>query len=145
VHDTNLSSAVDTNEGKNATQRGPDRHEKWAHRKLVKFNKAKCKVLYLDWGNPQHQYRLGDDEIESSSGEKDLGRLVDEKLDISCRYAFAAQKASCILGCIKRSMANRLREVIQPCFSALERLHLESCVQLWGLQDKKDMDLLEQV
>ncbi|KAK4828805.1 hypothetical protein QYF61_000862 [Mycteria americana] len=30
-----------------------------------------------------------------------------------------AQKTNCILGCIKRSMANRLREVILPLYSAL--------------------------
>lgn len=32
-----------------------------------------------------------------------------------------------------------------PLYSVLVRLHLKFHVQLWGLQYKKDMDLLEQV
>ena len=52
----------------------------------------------------------------------------------------AAQKASHILGSIKRSIASR-REVILPFLSP----HLEHSIQLWGPQHRKDMDLLERV
>ncbi|GAB0202987.1 hypothetical protein GRJ2_002764300 [Grus japonensis] len=109
------------------------------------FNKAKCKVLHMGQGNPWYQYRLGDEGIESSPTQKDLEVLVDEKLDMSRQCALAAQKAKHILGTTTRSVTSRSREVILPLYSTLMRPHLEYCVQLWGPQHRKDMELLEQV
>jgi len=57
----------------------------------------------------------------------------------------AAQKANRILGCIKSSVASRSRELILPLCSALVRPYMESYIQLWSPQHKKDMELLERV
>ena len=42
-------------------------------------------------------------------------------------------------------MASRAREVTLSPYSTLVRPHLQYCIQLWGPQRKKHMDLLERV
>ncbi|GAB0205427.1 mitochondrial enolase superfamily member 1 [Grus japonensis] len=143
--DKNLEGVANTPEGCTAIQRDLDRLENWVERNHMKFNKGKCRVLHLGKNNPRHQYRLGVDLLGSSSAEKDLGVLVDSKLSMSQHCALMAKKANGFLGCIKKSMASRSREVILPLYSALVRPHLAFCVQFWATQFKQDRELLERV
>ena len=80
-----------------------------------------------------HQYRLEDDLLDRSPAEKDLGFLMDNTSAMSQHCTHMAKKASALLGCIKKSIASRSREVTLLLYPALVRLRLEHYIQFWVL------------
>ncbi|KAJ7410691.1 rna-directed dna polymerase from mobile element jockey-like [Pitangus sulphuratus] len=120
---TKLSGAVDTPEEWNVIQRDLDKLKKSTHGNLMRFNKINSKALHLGQSKPQYPYTLGDEQTESNPDEKDLGVLMDERLDMSWQCALTTQKANCVLGCIKNSVASRSRVVILLLYSALMTPH----------------------
>ncbi|KAJ7422443.1 rna-directed dna polymerase from mobile element jockey-like [Pitangus sulphuratus] len=119
--DTKLSGAVDTLEGRDVNQRDLERFERWTCAKLMKFNKAKCKVLPMGWSNTKHKYRLGREHIESRHEEKDFEVLVDDKFNMTQQlYPGLYQKK-----CGQQVM---MREMILPCYAISMTPHLEYCI-----------------
>ncbi|KAJ7399960.1 hypothetical protein BTVI_109719 [Pitangus sulphuratus] len=131
--DTKLSGAVGTPEGQDAIQKDLDKLENWVHGNLMMFSKTKWKVLHLGWGNPRCQYRLRDEQVESSSVKKGLkgaGGCEAGHEPAICAPSLESQLSG---------------EVILPLYSGLVRPHLQCCIQLWDSQYRKDINLLEQV
>ncbi|KAK4827810.1 hypothetical protein QYF61_021802 [Mycteria americana] len=122
---TKLGGALDSLKSREALQRDLDRLESWAITNHMKFNKSKCRILHLGQGSLGYTHKLGVERLESSPTERDLDVWVDGKLNMSQQCVLAAKRANHVLGCIKHSIARRLREVIVPLYSAMVRPHLE--------------------
>ncbi|KAK4818094.1 hypothetical protein QYF61_005671 [Mycteria americana] len=102
------------------------RVEKWANSNLMKFNKGKYKVLPLA--------RI----IPCTLAETDLR---DNELAARQQCALTAKKAHSNLGCIRKSITSRLKEVILLLYSALVS-RPECWAQSWAPQ--YETGLLEQ-
>ncbi|KAJ7412809.1 hypothetical protein WISP_94495 [Willisornis vidua] len=141
---TKWGEAVDSLQGRKALQRDLNKSEDWAITNHMMFNKGKCRILNLEWGNPRCPYKLGNEMLESSAMERNLGVLVEGKLNMS-QQCPGSQKGQPCPGGIRHNITSQLRKGIVLLCSALVWPLLEHCVQFWGRERKKDIKFLESV
>ena len=79
--------------------------EHWAKSNRMKFNREKCKVLHLRKRNQLHSYKMGYTWLSKTTSKKNLGIVIDHKLNMSQQCDVATKKANDILGCIHRSLS----------------------------------------
>ncbi|KAJ7403023.1 hypothetical protein BTVI_81223 [Pitangus sulphuratus] len=74
---------INTSRGWEALQRDLNKLEDWAVTNNMKFKTGKCQILHLGQFNPGFLYRLRNEKLESSAVARDLGVLVDGKLNLN--------------------------------------------------------------
>lgn len=105
----------------------------------------KSEVLRLGRNSPMHRYRLGQSiwkaAVWKRTGQEWRSGQAEDEAAVRPRGKGGQQG----LGCIRESVASRLRHSVLPLRSALVRHHLESCVQFWASQYVRDVDIQERV
>lgn len=97
VDDIKLGGTASTLEDNIRIQNCLNKLENWSEVSMMKFNKDKCKVLYLERKNQMHEYKMGNNWVGSNTAEKDMGVIIDPKLNeptMGCN----CKKGKCLSG-----------------------------------------------
>ena len=135
----------DNHNGTEALQRDLDSVREWALKWKMEFNVEKCKIMHLGSTNPKHTYTMGGTNLSVTSEEKDLGVLIDDKLNFRSHIKGIVGKANRVLGLIKIGFECLDKDMFLNLYPVLVRPHLEYCVQVWSPHFQRDIKLVEGV
>ena len=79
-------------EDRSNIQNDLDQLEHWAENNRMKFNRDKCKVLHVGKRSQTHSYKMRDTWCCNTTSKKDLGIIVDHKLNMSQQFGVAIKK-----------------------------------------------------
>ena len=122
-----------------------DKLAAWSEKWQLAFNIEKCKSLHVGVKNVHHEYHMNGKMLKQIEDEKDLGVIIDEKLDFHRQTASVIKKANGVLGAIKRTFLKLDKNVFPPLFTSLVRTHLEYANVIWGPFFKGDIKAVEKV
>ena len=85
------------------------------------------------------------EKLEFITKEKDLGVIIDHKLNFSSHIVTQVKKANKMIGLIRRSYTHLDITSFRYFSNSLVRPRLEYCVSIWYPLLKKDEELIENV
>ena len=115
----------------------------WSGNWLLKFNPQKCKHMHLGGQELPDGYTMGEDTIEKSDVEKDLGVHIDSKLKFTEHINLSVKKANQKLGIIRRNFHYLDKEAFTTLYKSIVRPHLEYTSTVWSTINKKDAASIE--
>lgn len=123
--------------------------QQWAYKWQMRFNAGKCKCLHLGTKNKLYEYKMNEGGIEvileTTKCEKDLGVFIEPDLNFSQQCTKAANKATQLVGMIRRSFDFMDKDMLRTLFKGLVRPHLEYANTIWSPLHKKDVISIENV
>ena len=120
----------------------------WTEELLVKFHPEKCKEMGVGlYDMPERVHTLGDGytPLKISDGEKDIGVIIDCKLNFEYHIAAKINKANSLLGVIHHIFHYKDERNLGTLCKSLVRLLLECANQVWAPHLAKHIIALENV
>ena len=143
-----------TENGMSTLQEDLNKLQIWSDTWLLKFHPDKCKVLKVHKGNKTNARKyymktldseIEEKELEQVKSEKDLGIITDDILSFAEHIQTKVNKATKIMGLIRRSFMFMDAEMFRKLFTAMVRPHLEYGQVIWSPIKKKDIISIENV
>ena len=110
--DTKLGGEVDSRGGGDQIQESIDTCIDWAKDWQMEFNLSKCKVLGMGKNNENRDYRIQGVILERVTQEKDLVVVIDMGGKQVAQCQAAKGKTNRVLGCIRRGVIFKSKEVV---------------------------------
>ena len=148
--DTKIFNNIKSPEDRVVLQKDFDILAKWSDKWLLRFHPNKCKVMHL--GKPpdqQYVYTLNTNdipyEIEYIFEEKDIGVVINSKLEFENHIHQKISKASSIMAIIRRSFTTLNTTNFTSLYKALGRSNLEYASCKWFPYKHKHIEAIEKV
>ena len=109
----------------------------------MSFNIAKSSVLHLGPNNTNLPYLLDGVKLSPKDTIRDLGILIDSKLNFHNQCAAAAKKAINTAHYVIKPFSFLNPHLFTTLYKIYVRPHLEYCIQVWRPHCKKSIELLE--
>ena len=145
IVDGNKVNNVHANAGSETLQQDLVSVVEWAKKWKMEFNIDKCKIMHIGQNNPKSTYSMDGSNLNETLKEKDLGVLIDFKLDFGSHIKEIECRANRMLGMIRVSFACLNKRMFLNLYMALVRPLLEYCVQVWSPHLRKHINLIEGV
>jgi len=122
---TKLFRAIRGSEDREKLQNYLNQLVKWSERWQLGFIENKCKVFHLTNSNHIHIYEMNGAALDITHAEKDLGLTVDEDLKFHKNVVKVVNKASRMLGLIRKTFSLLEQTTVPRLFTTMIRPHLE--------------------
>ena len=143
--DSKIYGKAVTDEDCQLIQEDLDACYKWANLWSMQFHPKKCKVMHFGRNNRKHIYLMGNNLINVTKEEKDLGITITDNLNWKRQTAICVKKANRTIGMIKHTFSHIDKDMFITLYSTLVRPQLEYCPQIWSPYHKGNINLLERV
>ena len=127
-----------------------DQVVKWSRKWLINLNISKCKVTTInrkqDVGVSYNIAANGESfQLERVDNEKDLGFLIDSRLNFENHINKTVKKANKIVGVFKRNFYDLNVKTFVLLYKSMIRSHLEYAQTVWSPYKQKHIEALEAV
>jgi hypothetical protein len=149
--DSKLIAIIRNSFDQKVLQSDLDKLVEWSVKWKLSFNEDKCKIMNIGCsplGKTFLSMRTCTGEVKTlteSSVERDLGIMINHKLNWKDQVDHAVQKAQNALGLLKRTFKHWDAEMFVKLFTVYVRPHLEYCNVVWSPYRKREIFRLEQV